>query len=73
MIINSFDPYSEAVISPASLFGEQKKICNIAIGTFSHEICSTVLERYPNEQIAEIRAANGIKPVYLLTLKEHSR
>lgn len=70
MIIHSFDPKSEAVISPASLFGEQKKICDIAIATFSREIYPAVLERYPNEQIAEINAANRIKPVHLLTLDE---
>ncbi len=68
MITNSFDTKSEAIISPASLFGEQKKICDTAIATFSREIYPAVLERYPNEQIAEISAANRIKPVHLLTL-----
>ncbi len=70
MIIHSFDPHSEAIISPASIFGEQKKICDTAIGTFSREIYPAVLERYPHEQIAEISAANRIKPVHLLTLEE---
>ncbi len=70
MIIHSFDPDSEAIISPASIFGEQKKICDTAIGTFSREIYPAVLERYPHEQIAEISAANRIKPVHLLTLEE---
>ena len=68
MITSSFDPNSGAIISPASLFGEQKRICDIAIATFSREIYPAVLERYPNEQIAEICAANRIKPVHLLTL-----
>ena len=70
MIIHSFDPDSEAIISPASIFGEQKKICDTAIATFSREIYPAVLERYPHEQIAEISAANRIKPVHLLTLEE---
>ena len=70
MIIHSFDPHSEAIISPASIFGEQKKICDTAIATFSREIYPAVLERYPHEQIAEISAANRIKPVHLLTLEE---
>ena len=73
MITNSFDTKSEAIISPASLFGEQKKICDIAIATFSREIYSAVLERYPNEQIAEISAANRIKPVHLLMLDDHMK
>ena len=68
MITHSFDPDSEAVITPASLFGERRKICDIAIATFSREIYPAVLEKYPNEQIAEIRAANRIRPVHLLTL-----
>ena len=68
MITESFDPNSEAIITPAGIFGEQKKICDTAIVTFSREIYPAVLKRYPNEQIAEISAANGIKPIHLLTL-----
>ena len=71
MITSSFDPASEAIISPASIFGEQKHFCDTAIATFSREIYPAVLERYPNEQIAEISAVNRIKPVHLLTLDEN--
>ncbi len=70
MITSSFDPASEAIISPASIFGEQKHFCDTAIATFSREIYPAVLERYPNEQIAVISAANRIKPVHLLTLDD---
>ena len=69
MITESFDNTSEAIISPKSIFGEQKRICDLAIGTFSREIFPAMLEKYPHEQIAEIRAANGIKPIYLLTVE----
>jgi len=69
MITDSFDPNSEAIISPAAIFGEQNKICDIAIATFSREIYPAVLNLYPNEEIAEIRAANHIKPIHLLTLE----
>ncbi len=68
MITDSFDIKSGAVISPESFLGEQKKICDIAIGTFSREIYPAVLERFPNEQVCEIRASNRIKPVHLLTV-----
>ena len=68
MITESFDNQSEAIISPKSIFGEQKRICDLAIGTFSREIYPAMLEKYPHEQIAEIRAANGIKPIHLLTV-----
>ena len=68
MITDSFDNTSEAVITPAAIFGEKKTLSDLAIGTFSREIYPAVLERYPNEQIAEISAANRVKPVHLLTV-----
>lgn len=68
MITDSFDPLSEAIITPASLFGERKKICDTAIATFSREIYPAVLTRYPNEQIGEITGANRVKPLHLLTV-----
>ena len=70
MIIGSFDNKSEAIISPESFYGEQKHICDVAIATFSREIYPSVLEKYPNEQIGEIRAANGCRPIHLLTVRE---
>lgn len=68
MITESFDDSSEAIISPESFFGEKKDICKIAIATFSRKIYPSVLEKYPHEQIAEIRAANRCRPIYLLTV-----
>ena len=70
MIINSYDDMSEAIISPKSFFGEQKKLCDIAIGTFSREIYPAVLKRFPHEQVGEIRAANRFKPIHCLTIGE---
>ncbi len=70
MIIDAFDPESEAIVSPKALVGEQRKLCDIAVGTFSREIYSAVLERFPNEQAGEIRAANWIRPVHLLTVND---
>lgn len=68
MIIDSYDEKSEAIISPKSFLGEQKKLCDIAIGTFSREIYAEVLKRFPNEQVEEIKAANRIKPIHRLTI-----
>lgn len=70
MIMDSFDNKSEAIISPESFYGEQKHMCDVAIATFSREIYSSVLEKYPNEQVAEIRAANRCRPLHLLTAGE---
>ncbi len=67
MIIDSFDVNSNAIISPAAFFGEKNKICDIAIATFSREIYPAVLECFPNELIGELKAANRIKPLHLLT------
>ncbi len=68
MIIDSFDVNSNAIISPAAFFGEKNKICDIAIATFSREIYPAVLECFPNELIGELKAANRIKPLHLLTV-----
>lgn len=66
MIIDSFDTESEAIISPSSFNGEKKQFCRIAIATFSREIYARVLELFPKEQIGELKAANLIKPIWLL-------
>ena len=65
MIIDSFDP-SEAIVSPASFFGEQNNICKIAIATFSFEIFAAVLEKYPHEVITKLGSVNKIRQVYLV-------
>ena len=69
MITDSFDNQSEAIISPRAFFGEQKKICDIAVATFSREILSNVLGRYPNEVIGEIKAVNHIRSLYLIEVE----
>ena len=66
MITNAFDEKTEAIITPEAIFGEQQKLCDISIATFSREIYATVLETYPNKEIGQIRAANRIKPIHLL-------
>lgn len=65
MIIDSFD-LSEAIVSPASFFGEQNHICKIAIATFSFEIFAAVLEKYPHEVITKLGSVNKIRQVYLV-------
>ena len=70
MIMDSFDNKSEAIIFPESFYGEQKHICDVAIATFSREIYPLVLDKYPNEQVGEIRAANRCRPIHLLTVRE---
>ena len=65
MIIDSFD-LSEAIVSPASFFGEQKHVCKTAIATFSREIFASVIEKYPHELITQLGSVNKIRPVYLV-------
>ena len=38
MLYNAFDDKTEALITPESFYGKQKKICDICIGTFSHHV-----------------------------------
>jgi len=70
MIIDSFDIESEAIISPENFFGERCSICDIAIGTFSREIYAAVLDHFSCEKIGEMKAANRIKPVYVLEINK---
>ena len=70
MITESFDDKSEAIIIPEAFYGASLDVCDVAIATFSREIYSEVLQSYPNEQIAEIRMANRIRPVYLLKVED---
>ena len=69
MITESYDNTSEPIITPASFYGETRHICDIAIATFSREIYSAALAKYKNKQIDEIRAANRIKPIYLVDIE----
>ena len=73
MISDSFDMESEAIITPSSFLGEKGKICDIAIATFSREIFPAVLKLFENEKIGEMKAANRIKPVYLLDVNNLKR
>ena len=73
MISESFDMESEAIITPSSFLGEKGKICDIAIATFSREIFPAVLKLFENEKIGEMKAANRIKPVYLLDVNNLKR
>ena len=65
MITDSYD-LSEAIITPGDFYGEKQNICDIAIATFSREIYSVMIEKYHGEQIGEFRAANRIRPIYMI-------
>ena len=68
MITDSFDNKSEAIITPEAFFGKKKKLCDITIATFSEVIYDTVLEKYPHEAVEMIKAANRVKPIYLIEI-----
>ena len=68
MIIHSYDVASESITSPKAFVGEQKHICDVAIATFSQEIFSAALEKYPHRQICDMHAANKTKPLMLLSI-----
>lgn len=68
MITDSFDNKSEAIVTPASFFGEKKNICDTVVITFSREIFENVLKNYPNKQVSELGSVNKIRPIYLLDI-----
>ena len=67
VILDSFDRQGEPVISPAAFFGDQRRICDTAIATFSREIYASVLDAFPSEQIGELSACNRVRPIHLIT------
>ena len=71
MITDSFDPNSEAVISPES-FRPRQHYADTAILTFSHEIIEAVLNKYPHRQVSKIQGVNGRNPVWLVQAGELS-
>lgn len=68
MITDSFHKESESLFNPGAFLGEKRNICDTAIATFSHEIVSAVLEKYPHEEVAHTASVNGHSPVYLLDI-----
>lgn len=69
MITDSFDPETEPIISPAAFYGEQQRICDICIVTFSYQIYENVLDAFSCEKIAEIRSCNGRQPIHAFTYR----
>lgn len=65
MLYNAFDDKTEALITPESFYGKQKKICDICIGTFSHHVVEWALQKLTCTQAAQIAGVNGNRPVWL--------
>lgn len=70
MITEAFDNKSEPIITPEAFFGKRGEICDIAIGTFSREIYSVVLDSFLHTDVGMIKAANRIRPIHLLTVDD---
>ncbi len=65
MIIHSFDDKSEPLMSPASFYGPQRRLCDVCILTFSNVIFSELQARFALRKAGDIHAANGSKPIFL--------
>ena len=66
MITQSYSSEKASLFHPGAFLGERNYICDTAIVTFSHEILSAVLERYPHKQVSHNCSVNGHRPIYLL-------
>ena len=64
MITDSFDPARTAIINPP--VSENAPEVDAIIMTFSYEIENYVLKEYKTEKLGEMKAATGIRSVYLL-------
>ena len=70
MIIDSFDPNSEPLLDPASLYGEGESLGEVCLVPFSYVACKAALDSYPHEIVKELSGTNGIIPIYRLTVGE---
>ena len=67
MITDSFDDKSKAIINPK--LKENAPVVDACIITFSYVIEKFVLENYKCKQIAQIKFATGITPIYEIEYK----
>ena len=66
MIIDSFDPNSEPLLNPASLYGEGECLGEVCLVPFSYQARDAALEAYPHEIANEISGTNGSTKIYRL-------
>lgn len=71
MITDSFDTETAPVISLKDIYGEQKRLADVCIITFSEVIYQTVLKSQTCERITEIGACNGCIPIH--AFEHHGR
>ena len=68
MITDSFDIGSKPLVCPADFYGEQRRLADVCIITFSEVIYRELLSSQMCERITEICACNGTIPIYGFTL-----
>ena len=67
MITDSFDPITEAIVTPAALCREERRhVADVAIATFSEKILAEALNRFPHETLCHLASVNGGRDVYLI-------
>lgn len=67
MITDSFDPITEAIVTPAALcHDERRHVADVAIATFSEKILAEALNRFPHETLCHLASVNGGRDVYLI-------
>lgn len=64
MITDSYDIHSRPIISLKDVYGEQKKLADVCIITFSEVIYKAILGSFECDKIAEIGTCNGNIPIY---------
>lgn len=69
MITECYDTKTEPVISLRDFYGEPKHSVDLCLIIFSHEIYDHLLSSYRCEEIAAMKACNGITPIYKINHK----
>ena len=69
MLLEEFDPVREAVINPEMLFPPVPGFPETVVGIFSHKLISRVAEFLGGREIAALKGADGLRPVYEILYK----
>lgn len=71
MILDEFDPTSNAIINPELVVNKIEHFPAITISMFSKELFEQCLVYFEPHAIADVSCANGLNPIYEVTYKGH--
>ena len=69
MITDSFDPNSQPLLNPESLYGKGTHLGDVVLAPFSFDALQEALHRFPNKEVTRLASTNGPMPIYEIEVK----